>query len=60
MSPQKTLAKIADNLLDISKTWPEQAAAKKKEFLKDVSTLSALSLCMLIRNEGETGSRNTG
>lgn len=37
MSLQKTLSKIADSLLDVSKTWPEQTSKKKKEFMKSVS-----------------------
>lgn len=43
-SVQKTLSKIADTVLDVSKTWPEQTTTKKKEFLKAVSTASALAL----------------
>ncbi|KZP07473.1 hypothetical protein FIBSPDRAFT_902054 [Athelia psychrophila] len=35
---QKTLSQTADRLLDLSKTWPEQTAAKKKEFLNAETT----------------------
>lgn len=47
MLPQKSLSRIAEGLLDVSKTWPEQTAAKKKEYLKAVSTViaQAISLC---------------
>lgn len=55
---QKTLSKIADSLLDVSKTWPEQTNAKKKEFLKAVRTMSALAIHMLKGIKGDTGGSN--